>query len=233
MRVWEPSSEFLRIIDQLMALYNNLPERYYLTDANLYALQDKGMLGAVFALHLFIHAVIFDLTRISLAGFNFPLAPVFKHAPSEFRAHCQSLCRFHASQVSDIIRTGMAFGPNAFDDLFCPDATVESTKVQIIYAATVDQSPQTLQVTRDNIITNLNFLLGIHNRGKEAPTQFVRYDRSMDCSLYGLLIDSNRFEVSFRFVISLGFGILRRDIRRHLGLFFATHGYLRALLTDT
>lgn len=173
MRIWEPSSQFVGIIDQISALYNNLPERYYLTDTNLYVLKEKGMLGAVFALHLFIHAVIFDLTRISLAGYSFPLAPAFKMAPVEFRTHCQNLCRFHASQVSDIIRTGISFSPGAFDDLFCPDATVESTKVQIIYAATVDQSPQTLQVTRDNVITNLNFLLGIHSRGKGGPTQFV------------------------------------------------------------
>lgn len=173
MHIWEPPSHFVRIIDQLNTLYNNLPEKYYLTDANFFVLKDKGMLGGVFALHLFIHAVIFDLTRISLAGFNFPLASAFKNAPLPFRAHCQNLCRYHAAQASHIIRTGMDFSPNAFDDLFCPDAIIESTKVQIIYAATVDQSPQTLQETRDNIITNFSFLLGIHNRGKEAPTQFV------------------------------------------------------------
>ncbi|EHK15321.1 uncharacterized protein TRIVIDRAFT_123716, partial [Trichoderma virens Gv29-8] len=193
MRIWEPSSQFVRIIDQLIALYNNLPERYYLTDANLYVLKEKGMLGAAFALHLFIHAVIFDLTRISLAGFNFPLAPAFKNSPVEFRAHCQSLCRFHASQVSDIIRTGMNFHPNAFDDLFCPDVTIESTKVQIIYAATVDQSPQTSQVTRDNIITNLNFLLSIHNRGKEAPAQFIRGIIPL-CHLFGFRDIAERYQ---------------------------------------
>lgn len=174
MRIWDPSSDFVRIIDQLNALYNNLPEKYYLTDANLFVLKEKGMLGGVFALHLFIHAVIFDLTRISLAGFSFPLASAFKNAPLHFRAHCQNLCRYHATQASHIIRTGMAFSPIAFDDLFCPDAIIESTKVQIIYAATVDQSPQTLQETRDNIITNFSFLLAIHNRGKEAPIQFIR-----------------------------------------------------------
>lgn len=175
MRIWEPLSDFVRIIDQLNALYTNLPEKYYLTDANLFVLKEKGMLGGVFALHLFIHAVIFDLTRISLAGFSFPLASAFKNAPLHFRAHCQNLCRYHATQASHIIRTGMNFSPNAFDDLFCPDAIIESTKVQIIYAATVDQSPQTLQETRDNIITNFSFLLAIHNRGKEAPIQFVGF----------------------------------------------------------
>lgn len=175
MRIWEPLSDFVRIIDQLNALYTNLPEKYYLTDANLFVLKEKGMLGGVFALHLFIHAVIFDLTRISLAGFSFPLASAFKNAPLHFRAHCQNLCRYHATQASHIIRTGMTFSPNAFDDLFCPDAIIESTKVQIIYAATVDQSPQTLQETRDNIITNFSFLLAIHNRGKEAPIQFVGF----------------------------------------------------------
>ncbi|KAL7934957.1 hypothetical protein V8C35DRAFT_279425 [Trichoderma chlorosporum] len=193
MPIWEPSSPFVRIIDQLIALYNNLPERYYLTDANLYVLQDKGMLGAVFALHLFIHAVIFDLTRISLAGFSFPLAAAFKNSPIEFRAHCQNLCRFHASQVSDIIRTGMSFSPSAFDDLFCSDATIESTKVQIIYGATVDQSPQTLQVTRDNIITNLNFLLSIHNRGKEAPREFIRSIIPL-CYLFGFRDIAERYQ---------------------------------------
>lgn len=175
MRIWEPLSDFVRIIDQLNALYTNLPEKYYLTDANLFVLKEKGMLGGVFALHLFIHAVIFDLTRISLAGFSFPLASAFKNAPLHFRAHCQNLCRYHATQASHIIRTGMTFSPNAFDDLFCPDAIIESTKVQIIYAATVDQSPQTLQETRDNIITNFSFLLAIHNRGKDAPIQFVGF----------------------------------------------------------
>ncbi|KAK4079651.1 transcriptional regulator family: Fungal Specific TF [Trichoderma harzianum] len=193
MRIWEPSSQFVTIIDQLIALYNNMPERYYLTDANLYVLKDKGMLGGVFALHLFIHAVIFDLTRISLAGFSFPLAPAFKNSPVEFRAHCQSLCRFHASQVSDIIRTGLSFNRGAFDDLFCPDATIESTKVQIIFAATVDQSPQTLQVTRDNIISNLNFLLTIHNRGKEAPTQFIRGIIPL-CHLFGFRDIAERYQ---------------------------------------
>ncbi|KAM0259834.1 hypothetical protein ACHAQJ_003078 [Trichoderma viride] len=193
MRIWEPSSHFVRIIDQLNALYTNLPQKYYLTDANLYVLKEKGILGGVFALHLFIHAVIFDLTRISLAGFSFPLAPAFKNAPLDFRTHCQNLCRFHATQVSHIIRTGMSFSPSAFDDLFCSDATVESTKVQIIYAATVDQSPQTLQETRDNIITNLNFLLGINSRGKEAPIQFIRGLIPL-CHLFGFRDIAERYQ---------------------------------------
>ncbi|KAH8125289.1 hypothetical protein LI328DRAFT_155837 [Trichoderma asperelloides] len=193
MHIWEPPSHFVRIIDQLNTLYNNLPEKYYLTDANFFVLKDKGMLGGVFALHLFIHAVIFDLTRISLAGFNFPLASAFKNAPLPFRAHCQNLCRYHAAQASHIIRTGMDFSPNAFDDLFCPDAIIESTKVQIIYAATVDQSPQTLQETRDNIITNFSFLLGIHNRGKEAPTQFIRGLIPL-CHIFGFRDIAERYQ---------------------------------------
>ncbi|EHK41509.1 uncharacterized protein TrAtP1_005005 [Trichoderma atroviride] len=193
MRIWEPSSDFVRIIDQLNALYNNLPEKYYLTDANLFLLKEKGMLGGVFALHLFIHAVIFDLTRISLAGFSFPLASAFKNAPLHFRAHCQNLCRYHATQASRIIRTGMTFSPAAFDDLFCPDAIIESTKVQIIYAATVDQSPQTLQETRDNIITNFSFLLAIHNRGKEAPIQFIRGLIPL-CHLFGFRDIAERYQ---------------------------------------
>lgn len=217
MRIWEPSSDFVRIIDQLNALYNNLPEKYYLTDANLFVLKEKGMLGGVFALHLFIHAVIFDLTRISLAGFSFPLASAFKNAPLQFRAHCQNLCRYHATQASHIIRTGMTFSPIAFDDLFCPDAIIESTKVQIIYTATVDQSPQTLQETRDNIITNFSFLLAIHNRGKEAPIQFVHFPLSNSPRV--LSANGHRYGALFHFATFLAFGILQRDTKKRLGMF--------------
>ncbi|KAL7974367.1 hypothetical protein HDV63DRAFT_111362 [Trichoderma sp. SZMC 28014] len=200
MRIWEPSSDFVKIIGQLNALYNNLPEKYYLSDTNLFVLKEKGMLGGVFALHLFIHAVIFDLTRISLAGFSFPLASAFKNAPLQFRVHCQNLCHFHASQASHIIRTGMTFSPNAFDDLFCPDAVIESTKVQIIYAATVDQSPQNLQETRNNIITNFSFLQAIHNRGKEAPIQFIRGLIPL-CHIFGFRDIAERYQETLSITI--------------------------------
>lgn len=157
-RVWDPKSAFLQIIDRLDRISGNLPEKYQLTDLNMYILKDRGILGAVFVLHLLMHAVIFDLCRVSLAGFNFPLSADFKDAPPEFKETIQGRARYHADQVSQLFRRGMAHGRNAFDDLFCVDAAFESSKIQLVYAATVRDVPQIVQATRANLCTNLDCL---------------------------------------------------------------------------
>ncbi len=158
MRVWEPNSTFWQIIDRLNRILNSLPEKYQLTDLNMYVLKDKGILGAVFVLHLLMHAVVFDLCRVSLAGFNFPLSGEFKDAPADFKDTIQARARYHADQVSQLLRRGMAHGTSAFDDLFCVDAAFESSKIQLVYAATVNQIPQVAQATRANLSTNLDCL---------------------------------------------------------------------------
>lgn len=215
MRIWESTSEYMQIIEQLKTIYNNLPEKYYLSELNIYILKDKGMLGAVFAFHLMAHAVLFDLTRISLAGFNFPLAPAFKNAPPEFRSYCQDLCRFHAGQVSEFIRKGMAHGRAPFDDIFCADAALESAKIQIIYAATVNRTAQTVQVTRENININLAFLLTV-NRGKDAPRQFVCHPL-LKVIISMAETNNSRSARSSHYVTFLGFEISQKDIRKNLG----------------
>lgn len=170
--IWENESQFIEIINRLDVVYQNLPEKYHLSDLNMYVLKDKGILGGVFVLHLLIHAVIFDLTRTSLAGFNFPMSADFKHAPDDFRTQCQDRCRFHADQVSQLIRKAMGHGRSAFDDVFCADAAMESAKIQIVYAATVNRVPQIVSATRSNLCTNIEFLKSL-NRSTETKNQVV------------------------------------------------------------
>lgn len=156
--MWDNDSKFLQIIHRLETILAKLPERYHLTDLNMYILKDKGILGAVFVLHLLMHAVIFDLTRTSLAGFNFPLSNDFKIAPDDFKTKCQDLCRQHAMEVSMLFRKAQSHGRSAFDDLFCVDAAFESSKVQLVYSATVNHSPFIVQQTKSNLSTNIECL---------------------------------------------------------------------------
>lgn len=152
----------MEIIKQLELFHSNLADNYRLTDLNLYILKDQHLIGAVFCLHLLYNAAMFDLTRTSLAGFTFPLAAAFRDAPGEFRLQCQKRCQFHANEASDIVRKGLAHAPVAFDDTFCPDAILESTKIQIIYSATVANDDQTVTATRQNVRSNLQALKLLH-----------------------------------------------------------------------
>ncbi|EGX94456.1 Fungal transcriptional regulatory protein [Cordyceps militaris CM01] len=155
---WDNDSKFLQIIRRLETILAKLPEKYQMTDMNMYILREDNILGAVFVLHLLMHAVIFDLTRTSLAGFNFPLSNDFKVAPEAFKTKCQDLCRQHAIEVSQLFRRALYMGRSAFDDLFCVDAAFESSKVQLVYAATVNHSPFIVQQTKSNLGTNIECL---------------------------------------------------------------------------
>ncbi|TQV94492.1 Fungal transcriptional regulatory protein [Cordyceps javanica] len=157
-KVWDNDSKFLQIIHRLETILAKLPEKYHMTDMNMYILREANILGAVFVLHLLMHAVIFDLTRTSLAGFNFPLSNDFKVAPDAFKTKCQDLCRHHAIEVSQLFRRALYMGRSAFDDLFCVDAAFESSKVQLVYAATVNHSPFIVQQTKSNLGTNIECL---------------------------------------------------------------------------
>lgn len=161
------------LIDKLDVFWKHMPERFRLTDLNIYVHRDQHILGAVFNIHFLYHAAIFDLTRISLAGFNFPLAASFGTAPPKFRLQCQDRCRFHAVEVSNMIRLGSKGGPGAFDDVFCADAAFESSKVQIVYCATVASDEETATSTRQNLRTNLQLLKRMH-AGKEGGSPHVR-----------------------------------------------------------
>jgi hypothetical protein len=187
--IWDPASPFLQNIQSLDQICHNLPRRYQLDDANIPILMEQRILGGVFLLHFLMHAVASDLTRISLPGFNFPLAPIFNSATSEFRSQCQERCRHHARQTTDLVRQGMSIGRGAFDDIYTADAALEAAKIQIIYAATVDQSPDVIQETRDNLTHVLHFYELFH-KGKGGTSQYV----SGSLSEFGSVLTSCRSE---------------------------------------
>lgn len=170
--IWDPNSEFLQTIQTLDTIYHNLPERYHLTETNIPFLQEQRILGGVFFLHFLLQAIVSDLTRPSLPGFSFPLAGAFETATPEFRSQCQGRCRYHAVQTTALIRQGLNYGRMPFDDIYSADAALEAAKIQIIYAATVNQNADVIHETRENIGLLLYFF-DLFNRGKKGPSQYV------------------------------------------------------------
>ncbi|KAI0019705.1 fungal-specific transcription factor domain-containing protein [Xylariomycetidae sp. FL0641] len=185
---WD-SSNFINLLQQLELFYQSLPERYQLTDLNMYILDDQHLLGAVFDLHFMYHSAVSDLTRISLPGFNFPLAAAFRNISPEFRSQCQERCRFHAKEVSQLVRRGFEYGRGSdqrrvvFDGAFCADASFESAKIQIVYTATISNNLQSIEVTRHNLRTNLRLLETLH-AGKEGESRYFRTIIPL-CMLFG------------------------------------------------
>ncbi|OAL42991.1 hypothetical protein IQ07DRAFT_650613 [Pyrenochaeta sp. DS3sAY3a] len=131
----DPSSPFMSILHSLEVFFANLPPKCHFTELNMYMHKDQHTLGALISLHYFYHAAMCDLTRISLPGFNFPLAASFRSTPDSFTAQCQQRCLFHAKEISKIIFASQVHGRLAFDDTFAADVTFESTKIHIVCAA--------------------------------------------------------------------------------------------------
>lgn len=162
----------MSLIRQLETFYEHIPDIFRLTPLNSYIHKEQHIGGAVFFLHMIYHAAVFDLTRISLAGFNFPLAGAFAGAPPDFRADCQKRCRFHASEVSNVIRQGFRHGAAAFDQPFCADVALESAKIQIIYTSTVANDAESVELTKTNLRTNLQLLKVLH-AGRDGLSPYV------------------------------------------------------------
>ncbi|KAK5163457.1 uncharacterized protein LTR77_010639 [Saxophila tyrrhenica] len=164
-----PTSPFVSLLAQLERFRTQLPSKWELTELNIYVHKDHRVLGGVVFLHMLYHAALCDLTRISLPGFDFPLADAVRRSPSQMVRSCQQRCCFHAEEISNIIRRIQLAGDTAFDDPFVADATMESTKIQIIYSAIISQHVN-FRATRNNIMLNMDLLHRLRlDRSKPSP----------------------------------------------------------------
>ncbi len=171
--IWDPSSSYLQTIQKVDAIYQNLPDMYRLNDVNIPQLQENRQLGGVLLLYFLMYSIVSDITRPSLPGYSFPLATAFQEAPQTFRSQCQERCRFEAVRITGLIRTGLTYGRVLFDDIFPRDAALEAAKIQIVYSAAINQSPEIMQETRENINTTLYFFTLWHH-GKHGHSEYVR-----------------------------------------------------------
>lgn len=170
--IWDPGSAFLDIIHRLEIWYAGLPEQLVISDLNAYVHKELGIIGAVFMLHFLYHSTACDLLRVSLPGYVFPLSAAFHSAPLEFRRQCQERCRFHADEISRLVRIGFGYGIRVFDDLHSLMATFESTKIQIIHTATATSNAVDVRERASyNIRFNMRALAILHLQ-KDKPNPY-------------------------------------------------------------
>ncbi|KAL2845514.1 hypothetical protein BJY01DRAFT_247666 [Aspergillus pseudoustus] len=182
-QIWNAFAPFMTTLQKLKFFYSNIPDRFRLTDLNMYMHKDQHTLGAVFFLHLLFHAAMFDLTRISLPGFSFPLATGFQDAPTVFVQDCQKRCRSHAHGISNLVRTAASHRDITLDQPGWGDIVFESSKIQIVHAATVGNDPDSQQTARQNLRAHLELLEFLYNGGEER-SPYIRVILSL-CMLFG------------------------------------------------
>ncbi|TPX11114.1 uncharacterized protein E0L32_007975 [Thyridium curvatum] len=170
---WISGSEFLSLIDRIGRWYQNLPENLLLDETRAYIHKEMNVLSSIFFLHLGYHLAVTDLTRVALPGFNFPLANAFRNAPGEFRAQVQRRARYHADEVTRIIRLGLSHADRAFEDAFCYVAAFEATKIQIVDTAVAGITGHTKERRRieEDIRTNIRL---ISRKGRDATVMHRR-----------------------------------------------------------
>lgn len=91
--VCRPGSAFVALMDQIESWYRNLPQQLLLTDLNHYIQKEENTLGVIYSLHLGYHAATFDLSRVSLPGFSFPLALRPRGLKGSISTEVQVSCR--------------------------------------------------------------------------------------------------------------------------------------------
>jgi hypothetical protein len=157
----------------------------------MYTHEDQHTLGAVFLLHLLFYAAVFDLARISLAGFSFPLATAFRGAPFTFLQECQRRCFLHAHEISNMVREVEPYKAIIADQPMWAGALFESAKIQIVYAATVQTNAQTHQLVRQNLRAHLYLLDFLHTgTGEQSPCVSSNLPLSSNGNLLTLMPDS-------------------------------------------
>ncbi|KAF4470504.1 Alkaline phosphatase [Fusarium albosuccineum] len=129
-------------------------------DGNLsWVADEQHTLGTYFFLHLAYHACVFDLTRVTLPGYNFPLAAAFFQVSDEFTVKYRHEAWYHACCASRLLANALECGTGALDDHFTSTAAFESTKIQVIYLTTMANNASRLYSEGvANINTNLRVL---------------------------------------------------------------------------
>lgn len=145
-----------------------------MNDINIQAHRDQRSLGALLSLHLIYHSCVSDLTRITLAGYNFPLALACSRAPVDWLLRMQERCLAHAGRVSRLLANGLALGTGALDDSIVPAVAFESTKIQVVYAATLARGrAETTSTIARNVQFNLEAINMLHG-GLSRTSKHVR-----------------------------------------------------------
>ncbi|KAH8901653.1 hypothetical protein GQ53DRAFT_708009 [Thozetella sp. PMI_491] len=172
--LWDGKSPFLELLHKFESWYEALPEQLQLNDLNIYAQIEQNTISAIYVLHFAYHSAVADLTRVSLPGFDFPLAALFRDAPPAFQQQCQERCRHHADEVSRLVELGLAEGGRALDDPHCLSSAFEAAKIQAVHTATLTRNgPEERARAFGQIAANLTILHKYRRNANPRARDFV------------------------------------------------------------
>ncbi|KAM5346005.1 hypothetical protein ACJ41O_011866 [Fusarium nematophilum] len=141
---------------------------------NAYIQKDQKNLTAFLSMFSLFYVSISDLTRMPLAGYNFPLAGALANTPADFITKQRERCYQSADAVTQVFNTGFAHNIESVDDVISAAAAFKSTKIQVIYLTTVAKRDRALAAhVRNNINQNLRVLTVFH-RHPDSTNIFIR-----------------------------------------------------------
>lgn len=164
-QIWNASSEFNLILQELNNWEEALPEAFILDDTVVYIQREKGLLHALLHIHLLYHLCYCDLYRIILPGLSYAMKQqidsVQLTAPTKFLESCQDSCFAHACELSSIMKLAMehkSYG--AMADPGDMIAAHEASRVEILYmyAATNRISEDMYQTISTMLGYNVKYL---------------------------------------------------------------------------
>ena len=155
---------------------SSISAQLQLTELNIYVHKELHTLEPLFYLHLAYHTLICDLTRISIPGFDFPLAAAFRVAPQAFVSQCQNLCQYHAAQVTQVLRMMNQHVTPLFTDCTTRMAVYETTKIMIVYVASMGEGSHGSDLGRQ-LLENITFNMKVLNENfaNSVPNRAVCY----------------------------------------------------------
>jgi Fungal specific transcription factor domain/Fungal Zn(2)-Cys(6) binuclear cluster domain len=134
---WLPTSEFSRILSDLMAWKLSCPSDLALTPSVIFIRKEQGLLSPLFHIHFLYHLCYCDIYRIVMPGLSYPktssIEAIQIAAPVNFLIEKQDACYQHACHISDIFQMALYHAQEEVGDPSLSIAAHEATRIQIVY----------------------------------------------------------------------------------------------------
>ncbi|KAI9284766.1 fungal-specific transcription factor domain-containing protein [Umbelopsis sp. AD052] len=168
---WLPTSEFSRILSDLMAWKLSCPSDLALTPSVIFIRKEQGLLLPLFQIQILYHLCFCDIFRIVMPGLSYPktssIEAIQIAAPVDFIIEKQDSCYQHACDISDIFQYALYHLPEEIGDPGLAIAAHEATRIQIVYTTDIAADRVTdekLDATVKLIEYNVMYLQAITRR---------------------------------------------------------------------
>ncbi|CAO3694219.1 unnamed protein product [Umbelopsis ramanniana] len=155
---WLSTSEFSRILSDLMAWKLSCPSDLALTPSVIFIRKEQGLLLPLFHIHLLYHLCYCDIFRIVMPGLSYPktssIEAIQIAAPVDFLIEKQDACYQHACHISDIFQKALKHAPEEIGDPCLGIAAHEATRIQVVYTTKIAAD----RITNEKVETTIKLI---------------------------------------------------------------------------